>query len=215
MSPAPRILPLKTSPSVFLFAVAVYFILVRATNRSQPITSLLASALGLLSSVREDAMAMIPVVLCLIVWSDRGDGCSFRSLGKAVLTSVAGLALALGPFALRNYLVGGEFVLTSHQGGFNLSLGNNLQNPTPYYRPVPFAAPVPHEQGIQMTIEASRRAGRTLSSGEGSAYWARAVVRTAARSPGPFLRKIAEQTLALVNQVEPGDIYGISFYRGL
>jgi len=58
---------------------------------------------------------------------------------------------------IRNYMVAGSFQLTTSQMGFNLYLGNNPQNPTPYYRPVPFAITSPFQQGIQFTIEASRR----------------------------------------------------------
>jgi tetratricopeptide (TPR) repeat protein len=95
--------------------------------------------------------------------------------------------------------------------GYNLYIGNNPGNPSPYYRPVPFAEPSPFVQGIQFQIEASRRAGMKLSSEESSAYWTREVVHIALEEPASFARKLAQKTLAVFNQFEAGDHYHIGF----
>jgi tetratricopeptide (TPR) repeat protein len=127
---------------------------------------------------------------------------------------VMGIALALSPFLIRNYVVAGKLALTTSQGGFNLYLGNNLQNPDPYYRPVSFATSSPFEQGIQFTIEASRRAGKRLTPDEASRYWTKETLREGANAPGAFLWKLWQKTLVVVNRFEACDHYGIDFIGG-
>jgi tetratricopeptide (TPR) repeat protein len=95
--------------------------------------------------------------------------------------------------------------------GYNLYIGSNPGNPSPYYRPVPFAEPSPFVQGIQFQIEASRRAGMKLSSEESSAYWTREVVHIALAEPVALARKLAQKTLAVFNHFEAGDHYHIGF----
>jgi hypothetical protein len=101
-------------------------------------------------------------------------------------------------------------VLTTNLG-YNLYIGNNLENQDPYYRPVPFASSAPYEQAVQFTIEGSRRAARTLSPGEASSYWTREVAKMASAQPAAFLWKLWQKTLVLFNRFEAGDHYDIDF----
>jgi hypothetical protein len=100
---------------------------------------------------------------------------------------------------------------TTSQMGLNLYLGNNLQNPDPYYRPVPFASSSPIQQARDFNIEAGRRLGKRLSSSEASRYWIDEVIKAAQEHPGPFLHKLFLKTLVLLNRFEAGDHYHIGF----
>jgi tetratricopeptide (TPR) repeat protein len=147
----------------------------------------------------------------MLLWAIYRENSSMIKGSIMFISFLVGLTIALLPFALRNYMVSGEFVLTTHQAGFNLYLGNNLDNPDPYYRPVPFATSYPPHQGIQFTIEASRRAGQKLSSAQASSYWIGEVVSVALTRPMDFMWKLWTKSLALLNRFEAGDHYNIDF----
>ena len=205
------VVPMKTALSVFLFATTILCFLAVLRDPSRRKVLAVGVVAGLLVNVRENAMVLIPVMLGMMLWAAYREHSSSATVGTVLVSFLIGLTVAAGPFALRNYLVSGEFVLTTHQAGFNLYLGNNLDNPDPYYRPVPFASSTPSAQGIQFTIEASRRVGHTLSSAEASSYWIHEVVQTALTHPAAFLWKLGEKALALLNRFEAGDHYNIDF----
>jgi tetratricopeptide (TPR) repeat protein len=119
--------------------------------------------------------------------------------------------MALSPVLIRNYVVAGKLALTTTQSGFNLFLGNNINNPDPYYRPVPFASSSPFEQGIHFTIETSRRMGKKLTSQEASHYWTRETLKQAISNPLVFAGKVGQKILVLFNRFEACDHYNIEF----
>ncbi|UCE52267.1 MAG: tetratricopeptide repeat protein, partial [Desulfobacterales bacterium] len=121
------------------------------------------------------------------------------------------ISIAIVPFTIARYQAAGRAGPTTSQSGLNLYLGNNLQNPDPYYRPVPFARSVPLLQAREFNIEASRRAGKKLSPREASSYWTREVIRMAIEQPSAFMRKIFQKILVFFNQFEAGDHYHIGF----
>jgi len=206
------IVPLKTSLSLFLFGSAIYLFVAILNERSMIKVLLLGLAGGLMLNVRANSGIIIPVMLLIILLHRyREQRAHLKILSSTFLLFIAGLSLSTSPFIVRNYRVAGKFALTTSQAGFNLYLGNNLQNPDPYYRPAPFASPSPFEQGVQFTIEASRRTHKTLTPQEASSYWGREIFRTALNHPTVFLWKLFQKTLALFNRFEPGDHYHIGF----
>jgi tetratricopeptide (TPR) repeat protein len=104
-------------------------------------------------------------------------------------------------------VVAGELALTTHQAGFNLYIGNNPANPTPYFQPAPFASALPSEAETLYRIEASRRTGRVLSYQEAERFWFETVAAYAREHPSEFLAKIGQRALALFNRFEAGDHY--------
>ena len=82
---------------------------------------------------------------------------------------------------------------------------------TPTIARVPFAISSPFEQGIQFTIEASRRTGEKLTPAGASRYWTVATIKEAMAAPGAFAWKICQKTLAAIHRFEAGDHYDIDF----
>lgn len=212
------IVPLKEAASALLFAATARAIL-QAISKKGKLAAALAGlaglAAGLLLNVRPNAIVLAPLLFVLIPWYRRRDGAPFREIAAVSGLFLLGLWLAVSPFVIRNCIVAGKFALATSQSGFNLYLGNNLKNPVPYYRPVPFATSSPYEQGAQFTIEASRRAGRALTSQEASDFWTKEVLRQAFDQPGAFARKLGLKTLALMNRFEACDHYDIDFLSGV
>jgi 4-amino-4-deoxy-L-arabinose transferase-like glycosyltransferase len=201
------IVPLKASLSVFLFASTIYFFLAIMNKASMIKMVLLGISIGLILNVRPQCAVMVPVVPCLILWNMRKGRSSLRVLGTFLLLYMVGLCISISPFVIRNYRVSGELALATPQSGFNLYQANKLQG----QGPAPFATTLPIEQGIQFTIEASRRVGKKLSPREASSYWTHEVIKMASQQPFVFIRKIGHKTLFFFQEFQPWNHYHIGF----
>jgi 4-amino-4-deoxy-L-arabinose transferase-like glycosyltransferase len=211
------VVPLKTALFVTLFALSLWLLVLELETPRWGRALLLGIVAGLMLNVAGHALALLPVFGAAVVLAGpAGDregrwARQARRAGIGLLAFGAGLLVVVAPVALRNHRVGGEWVLTTSQGGFNLYLGNRLDNPEPYYTPTAFASASPFEQGVQFTIEASRRVGRKLTPGEASRYWRNEVLRLAAGTPGKLAVKLGIKGMALLNGYERGDHYGVDF----
>ncbi len=206
-----NIVPLKTTLSVFLFALAIHLFMAVLHKNSIIKVLVLGIVVGLMLNVRPNCVVIIPFLPLVILWNIYKDRSSLKILTATIIVYIVGLFIALSPFIARNYRISGLFVPISSQSGYNFYIANNLQNPDPYYRPLPFASSSPFEQGVHFTIEASRRVGKKLSSQEASSYWTNEIIKMAGKQPIVFLRKIVLKTLAFFNQFEAGDHYHIGF----
>jgi len=218
------IVPLKESLGLLLFALMSY-LLIKVISPDYPSQQdkninetgnilrigLLGLIVGMLLNVRPNAIVLVPVIIFLVLWYGYKDKLSWKPLFIFAAIYVIGLSAAVSPFVIRNYVVAGKLALTTTQSGFNLFLGNNINNPDPYYRPVPFANSSPFEQGIQFTIEASKRVGKKLTSPEASDYWTAQTVKQAISNPAVFAVKVGQKILVLFNNFEACDHYNIEF----
>jgi 4-amino-4-deoxy-L-arabinose transferase-like glycosyltransferase len=217
------IVPLKDSLGLLLFAWMAYLLIkVVSSDSSQKEKKsneagniirhgLLGLAVGLLLNVRPNAIVLVPIIILLVLWYGYRDKLSWKYLVERAAVYVIGLSIAVAPFVIRNYVVAGNIALTTSQSGFNLFMANNINNPDPYYRPVPFASSSPFEQGIQFTIEASRKVGKKLTSQESSDYWTAQTVKQAIANPFAFAGKIGRKFLVVFNNFEACDHYNIEF----
>lgn len=204
-----NVVPLKTSLSVCLFAL-ILVVLVHALR--EPRSGRLFGVgilLGLLPAVRGHMYGLIPFVPGLALWSAYRRRASGRELARVGGLVLGGLALAMTPFAVRNYVVAGEFTPTTRQASYNFFVANHLGSEVPYYRPVPFVEPFPRTQEAQFRIAASLREGRTLSTSESSMYWVRRTLASAAEEPARFLEKLGRKALAVFHRFEAGDHYDV------
>ncbi|MFQ5767885.1 MAG: tetratricopeptide repeat protein, partial [Acidobacteriota bacterium] len=106
---------------------------------------------------------------------------------RAAALLLAGSALVLAPTALRNRLLGGEWVLTTSQGGQNFYLGNNPTNRNGRYEPLPFVGANPKYEEKGFASEARRRTGRALTPVQVSHYWLGQALRWIKRHPAAWL----------------------------
>ena len=67
-----------------------------------------------------------------VPWSEMG------ARVRSVAALGAGLAIAIGPVAARNYFVADDFVLITSQAGQNFYIGNNRGNESGVYKAPPF-----------------------------------------------------------------------------
>lgn len=216
------IVPLKASLSACLFALVVCLLLAGMRRASAVIMLFLGLTLGILLNVRPQSGILIPLLPLILLWHSyrptanpvlsvlREKGRLFSLIGL-LATYAAGLAIAVSPFVIRNYRVSGELALMASQSGFNLYTANDLRTRGPYFLPVSFASTSPFEQGVQFTIEASRRSGRKLTAREASSYWTREAVRRAMAQPAAALWKLCQKAVVFFQEYQPANHYDIGF----
>jgi tetratricopeptide (TPR) repeat protein len=139
--------------------------------------------LGVLALLRENALLVLPFLLPL-AWrrEDRWVGLARR--GGAM---VAGLVLSLLPVAVRNGIVGGDFLPTTSQGGVNFYIGNHA-GADGTYQPIVPGKQIPELERKEPARVAEQALGHPLSAGEVSRYWLDQGLSWARRHPGDFLR---------------------------
>jgi tetratricopeptide (TPR) repeat protein len=148
-------------------------------------------ALGLLGLTRENALVLVPVVAAWLVfgqWGQWGErGVASRRRFAYVGLFLAGVGLVLGPVALRNRVVGGEWLLTTAQLGPNLFIGNNSRA-NGLYAPLRWGRGDPRLERQDATELAQAARGRRLTPGEVSRYWTARTLADIRAEPGRWLR---------------------------
>jgi 4-amino-4-deoxy-L-arabinose transferase-like glycosyltransferase len=139
--------------------------------------------LGILALLRENALLLVPFLLPLAWSRERKTAGLLRNGGLLV----AGLALALAPVALRNGLVGGDFLPTTFQGGVNFFIGNN-PDADGTYQPIVPGKQIPALERREPVRVAEQELGRSLTPAEVSSHWLGKALDWAAEHPGAFLR---------------------------
>lgn len=134
--------------------------------------------LGVLALLRENALLLLPFLLPLTVGKD---------FLRRSATLVAGLVLALLPVAIRNGIVGGDFLPTTFQGGVNFYIGNNPEADGTY-RPIVPGKQIPALERREPVRVAEQELGRELSPAEVSSFWMGKALAWAGDHPGDFVR---------------------------
>jgi 4-amino-4-deoxy-L-arabinose transferase-like glycosyltransferase len=156
-------------------SVTCFLLWALATRRHWLAAGLL---LGVLALLRENALLLLPFLLLLAA------GKGFVRKGAALM---GGLIIALLPVAIRNGIVGGDFLPTTFQGGVNFYIGNNPEADGTY-RPIVPGKQIPALERQEPVRVAERELGRKLSPGEISSFWMGKALAWAAENPGDFLR---------------------------
>jgi tetratricopeptide (TPR) repeat protein len=147
-------------------------------------------ALGLLCLTRENALVLVPVIGAWLLVAYRVSPAR-RQLRYAGLF-LAGIALILGPVALRNRVVGGEWFLTTAQLGPNFFIGNNARA-NGLYAPLRSGRGDPRLERQDATELAEAARGRRLTAGEVSRYWTERTLRDVRAAPGRWLRLLGRK----------------------
>ena len=215
-----EVLVLQSALDPFLVSWALY-----ALTRTQAGGGLLTFAgagtsLGLLSLNRPNAL-VYAVAACagvaVSLWTRRrtdaggriGQPAPHGLAGAAVL--VGSLALVLGINAARNYAASGEVVVIASHGGLNLYIGNH-ERADGTYTPVAGITPSIAGQEVDAQRVAEAGAGRRLSQGEVSSYFARKAIAWAAGHPADAARLTVRKAAILLNAVDVPLNYSLAFY---
>lgn len=174
---------LKESAAVTLVCFLLW-VLVEARESPKIRTWLLAGILcGVLSLLRENTLLVLPF-LFLLTYSP-GEKMHLFLLKSGTL--VLGVVIILTPVAFRNWLVGGQFLPTTFQGGVNFYIGNNPRaNGT--YQPIVPGKQIPSYERTEPIRVAEQEMRRPLKPIEVSNYWLKKSISWATKRPLDFVK---------------------------
>ena len=202
-----EVLLLQSAVDPFLTALASYLV-VRAlvTDRLTRFATA-GLALGVFVTNRPNALAWAAVLVVLLAVVPL----SRKSLLRAAVL-VAGLLVVLGPVAVRNRAVSGEWILVSSHGGLNFYIGNNADADGTYHA-VPGIAPDIAGQVRDARTVAETAAGRPLRASEVSRYFYRRAWDWIVLRPGAALRLFLRKLAYCFNAVDLSLNYSYAYYR--
>ncbi|MCH7948207.1 MAG: glycosyltransferase family 39 protein, partial [candidate division Zixibacteria bacterium] len=109
---------------MLLLQLSVYFFVLWYKKQNLSSLVCMAISLGLASITRPTALLFLPLVVLFLYFSST----LWKQRVKIIALFALLLALIILPITIRNYVVGGEIVLISSQGGINFYIGNNRQS---------------------------------------------------------------------------------------
>jgi 4-amino-4-deoxy-L-arabinose transferase-like glycosyltransferase len=165
--------------------------------------------LGLFSLNRENARVLYPI---LVVWLLAGDSqWPFRERARRAALLTAFALLVLLPVGLRNYAVGGEFLISTSQLGPNFYIGNHRGARGSYEALVPGRGDALFERGDAKQL-AESAAGRSLSPAEVSDYWLRRGLEYIREEPVDWIRLIGRKLMLTFGAAEVVDTESLEVY---
>jgi tetratricopeptide (TPR) repeat protein len=161
----------------------------------------LGLALGGLSLTRENAMAVVVVV---VMWALVEGRRTVATRFGALACFAVGLAILMLPVVAHNYRASGELYLTSWQAGQNLYIGNNPSaNGT--YAPLRYGRVSPEYERQDAIDLAERALGRPLTPREVSGYWTQQALDYITSHPAGWLQLMGRKFVLLWNAREAVD----------
>jgi 4-amino-4-deoxy-L-arabinose transferase-like glycosyltransferase len=173
--------------------------------------------LGLACLSRGNLLLMVPVAAAWLLFESNprpvAATLSDRTRWAAAGALLLGCAVVLAPSAIRNRVVGSEWVLTTANAGQNFYIGNNALNETGEYQRLPFVDPNPKYEQRDFAQEATRRLGRPLGAREVSSYWFSEARGWITDQPGSWLHLLWLKARAYWGAYEIPDNLDYYLYR--
>jgi len=198
------------------FMCLLLFLISRTTahrsNQRQRVTWILIGVcLACFALVRENALILIPAIGVWMIIHFRADGWQRITVNGLFLG--IGLCLIFLPVTLRNYAVGGEFVLTTSQLGPNFYIGNN-RAATGFYEPLVEGHSDWKFERSDAKELAETTLGQELSPNQVSDYWLSKAISDIRDNPLGWLRLMVKKWLMVWNSTEASDSESIyAHYR--
>lgn len=175
----------------------------------------LGVTLGVLTLLRGNVFLILPFVLVWAYFFFKNTQESKNHLKSAlipVISIILGIGLILFPISIRNYIVGGEFVITTSQGGSNFYIGNN-EMALGHYRAPSFVRGNPKYQAHDFKLEAEKQLGRELSPSKVSHYWFMEGLKWIAKNPAQAIRLYFHKARLIVHQFEVPNNHNFYFVK--
>ena len=159
--------PLHLKPTLYIFLETLCILLLCLCFYEKKKRYFIASGvlLGLMVFTRGNTLLIVPFLLIWVFLSY-----NFKTAIRNYLLILAGLLLILFPVIIRNYVVSGDFVITTSQAGSNFYIGNNLKANGSYV-PLISGHETPEFEGPDAKMIAEKELGRELKPSEVSRYW--------------------------------------------
>jgi len=164
---------------------------------------------GALMLNRENARVLYPIIVGWLFIYFRARPFNQR-ITWAILFTVA-VAAVLMPVGLRNYYVGGEFVISTSQLGTNLYIGNHAGAHGSYEPLVPDHGNAEFER-TDAKLLADKATGKNLTPSEVSAYWVQRSLGYIRSQPWAWARLLGKKVLVTFNAREAVDTESLEAY---
>jgi tetratricopeptide (TPR) repeat protein len=202
-----EVLLLQSAVDPFLTALALYLLARALASERMSRLALAGLALGVFVTNRPNALLWAAVLVTMLALAPP----SRRSLLRAAAV-LGGAALAVGPVAVRNRVVSGEWILVSSHGGLNFYIGNN-PGADGTYRSVTGIAPDIEGQARDAKAVAEAASGRPLSASEVSGHFYRRAWQWIAAHPGAALALFVRKLAYCFNAIDLSLNYSYAYYR--
>jgi len=191
----------KASISVFVVTLAMGVVLVASNSQKRREFWWLLSGflIGITCLIRPNLLLFIPLAGLLILWINRQ--LSFRKNMLSVIAWFLGVAVAVAPVTLRNYIVSGDPVFINSNGGFSLYVGNH-SGAEAYYCPVTNISDTISGESADTKRLAEKVLQRKLKASEVSRFFFVQSLSAIKNDFTGFLRRSARKTLLVLNEVE-------------
>jgi hypothetical protein len=194
-------------------------VLVLGAGKKRPPAQWLVIGLfiGVLTSIAATAVTLVPLVIAAIALAARGNApgqARVASLLIPAVTCFAGIGLGIAPAWMHNRLVAHDKVTLSSHGGINLWIGNN-PGATGYPKMPPGIRPTQSGSMRDSIALAEHAAGRKLSRGEVSEYWAGRAKEFVLAHPGEWVRLVGRKLFNFWNAYSYDDVTSIVRLRAM
>ncbi|MBX3422688.1 MAG: tetratricopeptide repeat protein [Pirellulaceae bacterium] len=199
----------KAALDLLLVSTLLWLMVEAQHRRTWPWLAAAGVTLAALTLNRENARIAFPLMLAWILLQFSEQPRTKRWAGAGLFT--AAMALVLLPVGLRNYYVGGEFLLTTSQVGPNFFIGNHAgANGT--YQPLQSGRGDPRYERQDAIRLAEQSVGRSLSPGEVSSFWLRRSADYIFSQPLDWMKLLAWKSLLTIHAIELVDSESIDLY---
>jgi Tfp pilus assembly protein PilF/4-amino-4-deoxy-L-arabinose transferase-like glycosyltransferase len=179
-------------------------------SRRDTLLTVAGAVLGLFALTRENALVFFVILAAWLPFHLAGQ--TLRKRVSAVGLLVAGIAVILFPVGLRNWKVGGEFLITTSQAGPNFYIGNH-EGATGRYIPIRPDRDGPEFERIDATEVAEQAVGHKLTPGGVSSYWWSRSAAWMRAHPGDWAALAGRKVLLTWNSAELPDTESLEVYR--
>jgi len=205
---------------IFLNLLAVY-LLIKTQGQNRPLKWLICGIiLGLSAIARPNILLLAPLFMIWIYLGLKEISLIKRKI-FIVAIYLAGILIPVFSVTLRNYLVTGETILISSQGGVNFYIGNNpdAEGLTMLMPEIKLDESLPWDEFTAATKEAAENeVGRSLSPAEESSFWTGKTLKFIWHNPGKFISLTFKKTVYFMlgfENSDQADIYQSRAYSSI
>ena len=198
----------KASLACFLVCGLLAAVSYGATTRRWFLPVVVGGAVGLVALTRENAL-LWAIVLAGWAWAGEGRGL-WRRLAR-LCGFVLGLALILGPVGLRNWVIGGEWSISTFQAGTNFYIGNHY-GADGRYQPLVRGQETARFERDDATRLAEEAVGKKLTPREVSGYWMSRAMHEIRSDLSAWLGLMARKMAMVWNRYEVADAESLHVY---
>ncbi len=206
------VLILKVTLSLFFSCLFILVLLESCESLKKAALFSGGILLGINIALRGNYLLLYPATILWILFAFPNIKTKQRIINLFIFT--LGMTLCIFPMTLRNYVLSGDFVLTSYQAGANFYIGNN-PDAQGNYTILGFVRANPEFEETDFRKRAETLEGHPLKPSEVSRFWLKKTLSFITEFPLKFIRLLATKSFLFFNNYEIPDNYDYQFLKTL